>query len=367
MVARSGAPPDLPVRPAATDLASWWQAMWDSSPVGLFIADRGGACLFANASFRAIAGLAEGGVLGSGWAATLHPDDRDSVLSGWEASARAGQTFVEDARFLHGDGRVVWTVIKATEVAGGLAPAARVAFVEDVTVHRRAAELEAIRSRELETLLTVTTHDLREPLRALSGIASLVRAEHGETLGVDGCDLLDRLMRGAGRMDALVGAVSTIARAQAITRDQPIVDGGVIAREAVRRVFESRGDAARRIELAPAFPRLLANPDWTVQSLVHLLDNALTFGADGPVRVEGFALAGGDVGFRVRDTGPGVPRHLRDEIFGLFKRGVGRGVPGLGLGLAIVRTVAERHGGRAFVEADADGASFVVTFGPAPS
>ena len=74
------------------------------------------------------------------------------------------------------------------------------------------------------------------------------------------------------------------------------------------------------------------------------------------------------MGFRVRDDGPGVPRHLRDDVFGLFKRGVGRGVPGLGLGLAIVRTVAERHGGRAFVDADAAGGSaFVVTFGPAPA
>jgi len=367
MVARSGSPPDLPVRPAATDLASWWQAIWDSSPVGLFIADRSGACLFTNARFRGIAGLAEGSALGHGWAANLHPDDRDSVLSGWETSALAGQTFVEDARFLHPDGRIVWTVIKATEVAEGLAPAARVAFVEDVTVHRRAAELEAVRSRELETLLTVTTHDLREPLRALSGIASLVRAEHGEKLGVDGCDLLDRLMRGASRMDALIAAVSTIARAQAITRDQPVVDGGVIAREAVRRVSETRADAAGRIAVAASFPRLRANPDWAVQSLVHLLDNALTFGGGGPVQVDGFALAGGDVGFRVRDTGAGVPRHLRDEVFGLFKRGVGRGVPGLGLGLAIVRTVAERHGGRAFVEPEIDGTSFVVTFGSAPS
>ena len=367
MVARSGLPPDLPVRPAATDLASWWQAIWDQSPVGLFVADRGGACLFSNAQFRSIAGLADGGALGRGWAANLHPDDRDSVLSGWDACAMAGQPFVEDARFVHEDGRVVWTVLQASEMAGGMAPAARVAFVEDVSAHRRAAELEAIRSRELETLLTVTTHDLREPLRALSGIASLVRAEHGEKLGVDGCDLLDRLMRGAGRMDALIDAVSTIARAQAITRDQPVVDGGVIACEAVRRVGESRRGATGRIEVAASFPRLRANPEWAVQSLVHLLDNALTFGGDGPVRIEGFALAGGDVGFRVRDTGSGVPRHLRDEVFGLFKRGVGRGVPGLGLGLAIVRTVAERHGGRAFVETEIDGASFVVTFGPAPS
>jgi PAS domain S-box-containing protein len=353
---------------APVDLAAWWQAIWDLSPIGLFIADRGGACLFTNAGFRTMAGLADGSVLGRGWASTLHPDDRARVVEGWEASALAQVPYVADLRFVHADGRLVWAVLQAAEVADGLAPASRVAFVEDVSVHRRAAELEAARTRELETLLTVTTHDLREPLRALSGIASLVRAEHGERLGGDGCDLLDRLMRGAGRMDALVDAVSTIVRAQAIGRDQPVVEGDVIAREAVRRVRESRPGDAGRIALHGPCPALRANADWAVQSLVHLIENALTFGGGAPVRVEGFVAAGRDVGFRVRDGGPGVPRHLRDEVFGLFKRGVGRTVPGLGLGLAIVRTVAERHGGRAFVDADAAGGSaFVVTFGPAPA
>ncbi|MEO5820073.1 MAG: PAS domain-containing sensor histidine kinase [Vicinamibacteraceae bacterium] len=358
MVARTPTPP--------VDLTAWWQAIWDLSPVGLFVSDRAGDCLFSNARFRTIAGLADRSAIGRGWAATLHPDDRERVVGGWAAAAAAGTAFVEEARFVHRDGRVVWTVLQTAEVAAGLAPASRVAFVEDVSVHRRAAELEAARTRELETLLSVTTHDLREPLRALSGIASLVRAEHGERLGSDGCDLLDRLMRGAGRMDALVDAVSTLVRAQAIRPDQPIVDGGVIAGEALRRLRQERPEHAGRIEVQGGFPPLRAHAEWAIQSLVHLLDNALTFGVDGPVTIEGFS-AGPDVGFRVSDGGPGVPRHLRDDVFGLFRRGVGRGVPGLGLGLAIVRTVAERHGGRAFVEAgDSGGSVFVVTFGPAP-
>lgn len=359
MVARTGTPP--------VDLAAWWQAIWDLSPVGLFVTDRDGGCLFTNARFRVLAGLEDGSAIGRGWAVHLHPEDRARVVEGWAAAAAAGTPFVEEARFVHRDGRLVWTILQAAEVAEGLAPASRVAFVEDVSVHRRAAELETARTRELETLLSVTTHDLREPLRALSGIASLVRAEHGERLGTDGCDLLDRLMRGSGRMDALVEAVSTLVRAQGIRPDQPIVDGEALAREAVRRVRQERPDHAGRIDVRGGFPPLRAHAEWAIQSLVHLLDNALTFGGGEPVSVEGFTLAGHDVGFRVADGGPGVPRHMRDEVFGLFRRGVGRGVPGLGLGLAIVRTVAERHGGRAFVEAGASGGSvFVVTFGPAP-
>jgi PAS domain S-box-containing protein len=347
--------------------SAWWEAIWDVSPVGLFLADRDGACLVSNARFRALAGLGDDGATGRGWAAHLHVDDRARVMGAWGSAAADGRPLEIQARFVHRDGRLVWVVIQAADVAPGLEPAGRVAFVDDVTAHRRAAELDAARTRELETLLSVTTHDLREPLRALSGIASLVRSEHGDRLGADGCDLLDRLMRGAGRMDALVEAVSTLVRAQGIRPEQPIVDGAVLAREAIRRVREARPDVAGRIAMRDGFPFVRAHADWAIQSLSHLIDNALTFGGDGPVIVEGYRVAAADVGFRVSDAGPGVPRHLRDEVFGMFRRGVGRGVPGLGLGLAIVRTVAERHGGRAFVEAGADGGSvFVVTFGPAP-
>jgi PAS domain S-box-containing protein len=348
--------------------SGWWEAIWDVSPVGLFIADCAGACLLSNARFRALAGLGDDAAIGRGWAACLHVDDRERVVGAWQAAAAEARPIEIHARFMHRDGRVVWTVIRAADVAPDLEPAGRVAFVEDVTAHRRAAELDAARTRELETLLSVTTHDLREPLRALSGIASLVRAEHGERLGMDGCDLLDRLMKGAGRMDALVEGVSTLVRAQAIRPEQPIVDGAVLAREAVRRVREARPDVAGRVVLGDGFPFVRAHADWTIQSISHLLDNALTFGGDGPVVVGGYRTAANDVGFCVSDAGPGVPRHLRDEVFGMFRRGVGRRVPGLGLGLAIVRTVAERHGGRAFVEAGAEGGSvFVVTFGPAPA
>ena len=348
--------------------SGWWESLWDVSPVGLFLADGHGACLFSNARFRALAGLDDEAAIGRGWAAQLHDDDRDRVICAWESAAAEGRPLEIPARFVHRDGRLVSTVIKATDVAPGLEPAGRVAFVEDVTAHRRAAELDAARTRELETLLSVTTHDLREPLRALSGIASLVRAEHGDRLDGDGCDLLDRLMRGAGRMDALVEAVSTLVRAQAIRPEQPIVDGAVLAREAIRRVREARPDVAGRITMRDGFPFVRAHADWAIQSLGHLIDNALTFGGDGPVFVEGYRGTPEGVGFRVSDAGPGVPRHLRDEVFGMFRRGVGRGVPGLGLGLAIVRTVAERHGGRAFVDKGAEGGSvFVVTFGAAPT
>jgi PAS domain S-box-containing protein len=99
MVARTGTPP--------VDLAAWWQAIWDLSPVGLFVTDRAGACLFTNARFRVIADVADGSAIGRGWAATLHPDDRDRLVEAWDAAAGARVPFLDEARFVHPP---VWSV-----------------------------------------------------------------------------------------------------------------------------------------------------------------------------------------------------------------------------------------------------------------
>ncbi len=70
------------------------------------------------------------------------------------------------------------------------------------------------------------------------------------------------------------------------------------------------------------------------------------------------------VGIVVRDRGPGVPPEMTEEIFGLFRRAVGREVEGSGAGLAIVRAVAKRHGGHAWVQPrDGGGSEFIITFG----
>jgi len=70
------------------------------------------------------------------------------------------------------------------------------------------------------------------------------------------------------------------------------------------------------------------------------------------------------LGVVVRDRGPGVAPGQRDRIFELFRRAVGREIEGTGAGLAIVRQVAERHGGRAWVEPrEGGGSDFIISFG----
>ena len=101
------------------------------------------------------------------------------------------------------------------------------------------------------------------------------------------------------------------------------------------------------------------------QILLNLLDNAMKYGGDGTqVRVQVSALPGGGAQLRVDDSGPGVPARERDRIWRPFERGGAardRAAGGSGIGLTIVREIAQEHGGRARVEsAPGGGASFVV-------
>jgi signal transduction histidine kinase len=101
------------------------------------------------------------------------------------------------------------------------------------------------------------------------------------------------------------------------------------------------------------------------QILLNLLDNAMKYGGDGThVRVEVSAMAGGGARLRVDDNGPGVPAAERERIWKPFERGGAartRAAGGSGIGLTIVREIAEEHGGRAWVASSPmGGASFVV-------
>ncbi|HEY3969390.1 MAG TPA: ATP-binding protein, partial [Planctomycetaceae bacterium] len=135
--------------------------------------------------------------------------------------------------------------------------------------------------------------------------------------------------------------------------------------------LESRIEQKKaRVQVAPHLPHLAADRRWVTQAVFNLVANALKFTCDGEAPdVEivpyepGLDDPSGE-GLVVRDRGPGVPLGYAERIFQLFQRAVGREIEGTGAGLAIVRQIAERHGGSAWVRPrEGGGSEFVVTFG----
>ena len=243
-------------------------------------------------------------------------------------------------------------------------------FVRDITLRRRAEEEITRKNRDLETLLYVTSHDLREPLRAIQNFARLVCERNAAQLDAKGQDFLKRVMRGAERLDRLLEDVLTLSRAQrSVEPTQDVALDEVVAD--VIQQLESRIERSHaRVQVTGHLPHLAADRRWVTQAVFNLVANALKFTRNGePPDVEIVPYQAGPneppgEGLVVCDRGPGVPAGYTERIFQLFQRAVGREVEGTGAGLAIVRQIAERHGGSAWVRPRGGGGSeFVVTFG----
>jgi signal transduction histidine kinase len=120
------------------------------------------------------------------------------------------------------------------------------------------------------------------------------------------------------------------------------------------------------IKVADDLPQIRIDPFWATQAIFNLISNALKFTREGvPPEIEIASYHGEHgTGVRVLDRGCGVPSEYLENIFGLFKRAVGREIEGTGAGLAIVKEVASRHGGKAWGEQREGGGSiFTITFG----
>jgi PAS domain S-box-containing protein len=123
------------------------RAISEASPLGLFVIDARGACIFANANFHKLAGLTPDQVLGSGWRSTLHPEDRTRFLEEWHSASRVHAAFESQYRYRHANGTVVWSRAHAAPIVDAGILLGYVHVVEDVTTERLAEETLR-RSRE---------------------------------------------------------------------------------------------------------------------------------------------------------------------------------------------------------------------------
>jgi PAS domain S-box-containing protein len=222
----------------------------------------------------------------------------------------------------------------------------------DDKIHAYSIKLERS-NRELESFAAVASHDLQEPLRKIRAFGDRLATKHGEAMGPDGRDYLERMRGAAARMQDLIENLLTYSRVT--TKAQPFVqvDLGQVIRE-VLSDLESRVEQTRgRIDIGD-LPLLEADAMQMRQLFQNLLGNALKFHRpDVPpvVSVTSYTLprGRGDVDhceICVRDNGIGFEQEYAERIFGLFQRLHGRSeFDGTGIGLAICRKIIERHGG----------------------
>ncbi len=131
-------------RKAARD-ALWnsearFRAMSDASPLGIFVSDAEGACVYTNAAYQKISGLTLEQTLGTNWSTAIHPEDRQRVLAEWHDAARGQEPFQTEFRFQREDGSVVWTRLSTAPMRDGKVLRGHVQTIEDIS-ERKSAEI----------------------------------------------------------------------------------------------------------------------------------------------------------------------------------------------------------------------------------
>jgi len=212
-------------------------------------------------------------------------------------------------------------------------------------ISRHAKEAAEERRRFLQRL----DHELKNPLTAIrTGLANLawLPADEGRQ------EVLDSVDAQALRLSRLASDLRKLAELEVRTLDTSPVDVGDLLQEVMAAARERPDGRQRRLSLtipeAPwPLPTVEGDPDLLFLAVHNLVDNALKFTAPGDtVELRAFE-DGSRLVVEVADTGPGIPEEEAPHVWDELYRGQGgRGVPGSGLGLALVQAIIERHGGR---------------------
>jgi K+-sensing histidine kinase KdpD len=221
-----------------------------------------------------------------------------------------------------------------------------------VQVLRDETELEAVR-RTRDTVLANISHEFRTPLAAQLASIELLRDGLGKMTSKQQRELVASLERGGQRLAWLIDNLLESVRiesGQLAIRSQDVALEDVVhaARELIEPLIAQRGQRleVRSIETLPA---IRGDHQRLIQVVVNLLANASKFGPPNSViRVGGRALSGGGVELWIEDEGRGPADPDDTALFEQFRRSGGEDPQesGLGLGLFIVRSIVERHGGR---------------------
>lgn len=283
----------------------------------------------------------------------------------WEWALPNGRTYdIYNFPFADSDGSplILEMDIDVTEQRKAQQAIAEMNELLETRVAERTTELHRSNS-ELEQFAYVASHDLREPLRAISGFAGLLEQRYKDKLDEKGKGYIDYITKGVVRMDGLLSSLLEYSRVD--TRGQLAVETD--AQEALkaavanlqRIIKESNAVISNDI-----LPMVKADRTQLAQLFQNLIHNAIKFRNNHKPEIHiGSKDDNGKHLFWVKDNGIGIRQESYERIFKIFQRlHTQEEYPGHGIGLSICKKIVERHGGEIWVESEKDkGSTFYFT------
>lgn len=212
-------------------------------------------------------------------------------------------------------------------------------------------------NRDLEQFAFAASHDLKTPLRTLTSFSELLQKRLGPGADERTRRDLGYIQQASRRMNDRVDALLRYARSQRDALNLSALDLGALLRELAAERLTPRGGSLTLHDL----PRVRGDEKLLRMVFEQLFENALQHG--GPALQLCAESHGRWCTLRLWDDGPGIPESYREQAFGLFQRvHAGGAREGSGVGLALCRTVVERHGGRIWLEDGPGGRGLAVAF-----
>jgi PAS domain S-box-containing protein len=307
---------------------------------------------YFNQQWYEFTGKQAGSADGNGWAEVLHPEDGERVWEKWRHSLATGASYEIEFRIRHHSGAYRWVLVRALPIRNDAGAIVR--WMGAATdIHDQKLTQEALRAadRRKDEFLAMLAHELRNPLAPISAGADLLRLA-GKDEGRVG-QISELISRQVKHMTGLVDDLMDVSRVTRglVALDKKVVDARAIVTDAVEQVRPLIDGRGHRLAVhSPPEPLfVLGDEKRLIQVVSNVLNNAAKYTPHGGSIVLCMDRERGEVVLRVSDNGIGLSQDMVGRVFELFaqaERTSDRSQGGLGIGLALVKSLVELHDGR---------------------
>ncbi|MBA4055500.1 MAG: hypothetical protein C0490_12365, partial [Marivirga sp.] len=279
----------------------------------------------------------------------IHPDDLERTLDTLRDKLGAGESLVSfENRYRAKDGTDHWLLWNAVPL---LDKGVVYGFARDITDRRQSEERITELNKELEAFTYSVSHDLRSPLRAISGYAQILKEDYFDIFDEEAKRVTNVIISGANRMGKLIDDLLDFSR----MGRKDLSFSNLNMREIVDNIFQdmlSDNEKAMEIKVLPLTP-CKGDLSMLRQVWTNLISNALKYSSKKTkTEIEiGSFNENGTVCYYISDKGAGFDMKYRDKLFGVFQRlHKVKEFEGTGVGLALVKRIIDRHGGSVWAE-----------------
>ncbi len=337
---------------------------FDYAAIGKALVSAEGRFLEVNQALAAMLGCSAEALRALTFQDFTHPEDLSEDLHLLrEIIEGRREAYRIEKRYVRQDGGIVWALLSVSAVrAEDGAFQYFISEIQDISKAKSSEEalrganaaLEA-RNQELQEFSYVASHDLQEPLRKVSTFADLVLTDYGAALPEEGRRHLERIRASALRMTDLLRGLLSYSRVNTQAGAPEAVDMNHLVKHVLSDLEVAVAESGARVAVEP-LPAVLGDATQLRQLFQNLMENAIKFAKDGtapeitisaPGFIPGEEMKPGQMRrIEVADKGIGFDEKYLDRIFLPFERLHGRErYKGTGMGLAICRRIAVRHGG----------------------